>query len=131
MASFNETEFRSTVANYFQARAKACHAAALLAASPALAPHRSRACAAVHAQLDTSQVVINQVYPKDSGTAVQFYAIFADRVSSLVLMNFLNSASRTLHAQHCVCVTRFLPCCKRAPRCAAAINVSLCGLHLR
>jgi hypothetical protein len=85
----------------------------------------------VHAQLDMSQVVINQVYPTDSGTAVQFYAIFADRVSSLVLMNFLKSASRALHALRCMCITRFMPCCKRAPRCAAAINLSLCGLHLR
>jgi ABC-type metal ion transport system substrate-binding protein len=44
-------------------------------------------------QIDTSQVVINKVYGIDSGTAVEFYALFKDQAAAQPYINAFASAS--------------------------------------
>jgi hypothetical protein len=49
-------------------------------------------------QLDTSQVVLNKVYGKDSGTAVEFYALFSDATKAQRYVDAFNSACGRPHA---------------------------------
>ena len=52
------------------------------------------------AQLNVAQVVINSVVSRDSGTAVDFYALFPDAASAQRLVSAFQSAAPALGALH-------------------------------
>ena len=71
-AQVDAEQFRTTVANFFQVRPRRKRASARAR------KRRMTMLTLARAQLDTSQVLINRVYPMGSGSAVDFFALFPD-----------------------------------------------------
>ena len=81
-AQFDVDQFRNTVAAFFKAR---------LFLRGELASRWALTGTSI-TQLDTSQVLINRVYPMGSGSAVDFFALFPDDDAAETFENAVTGA---------------------------------------
>ncbi len=120
----DETDFRETVAQYFQARAAhtvARGAACRMCTHRRIMIHRDSSCdASALPQMNMARVVVADISSVGPvSVAVTFYAIFPDEASAQPFVTAFQSACSRCHALRC------LHCAGRGMRAAAAMRAAM------